>query len=260
MDYIAYFRGMTSALLEGQVAIITGASRGIGRATAELFAKAGSKIVIGYSQREDLAKQVCDNVTAEGGEAIVYKGDVSDYAAAGDMIAKTIDKYGRIDILVNNAGITDPRWFLEIAEDAWDKMLDINLKSVYNCCKHALPYMIQQEYGRIISISSDSGKAGSMAGAHYCAAKAGVIGFTKAIANQMVQYNITANAIAPGLIDTEMIRWRTPEQMKEDVGLIPLKRVGRGVDVAQAAVFLASKYAGYITGYTLDINGGLYMD
>jgi len=260
MDYIAYFREMTSALLDGQVAIITGASRGIGRATAELFAKAGAKIVIGYSQREDLARQVCDNVTAEGREAIVYKGDVSNYAAAGELIEKTIDKYGRIDILVNNAGITDPRWFLEIAEDAWDKMLDINLKSVYNCCKHALPYMIQQEYGRIISISSDSGKAGSMAGAHYCAAKAGVIGFTKAIANQMVQYNITANAIAPGLIDTEMIRWRTPEQMKEDVGLIPLKRVGRGVDVAQAAVFLASKYAGYITGYTLDINGGLYMD
>ena len=260
MDYLAYFRNMTCPLLEGQVAVITGASRGIGRATAELFAQAGARIVISYSQRDDAARQVYDTVTARGQQAILFKGDVSDYATAGKLITLAMEHYGRIDILVNNAGITDPRFFLTIAEDAWDRMLGVNLKSIYNCCKHALPYMVKQGYGRIISISSDSGKAGSMAGAHYCAAKAGVIGFTKAIANQFAQYNITANAIAPGLIDTEMIHWRTPEQWDEDVGLIPLKRVGQGIDVARAAAFLGSKQASYITGYTLDINGGLYMD
>jgi 3-oxoacyl-[acyl-carrier protein] reductase len=260
MDYLAYFRGMTSTLLEGQVAVVTGGSRGIGRATAELFAQAGAKVVIGYSQRDDAAQQVYASITGGGQQAILFKGDVSDYTTAGKLIATAIEAYGRLDILVNNAGITDPRFFLQIAEEAWDRMLAVNLKSIYNCCKHALPHMVKQAYGRIISISSDSGKAGSMAGAHYCAAKAGVVGFTKAIANQFAPYHITANAIAPGLIDTEMIRWRTPEQWNEDVGLIPLKRVGQGVEVARAAAFLASKQAEYITGYTLDINGGLYMD
>lgn len=260
MDYLAYFQQMTCALLEGQVAVVTGASRGIGRAIAEGFASTGANVVINYSQRDDAAREVYNAVTAAGRQAVLFKGDVSDYTTAGKLIARAVEHYGKIDILINNAGITDPRFFLTIAEDAWDRMLAVNLKSIYNCCKHALPHMVKQGYGRIISISSDSGKAGSMAGAHYCAAKAGVIGFTKAIANQFAQYNITANAIAPGLIDTEMIRWRTPEQWKEDIGLIPLKRVGKVVEVARVAAFLASRQAGYITGYTLDINGGLYMD
>ncbi|MDK2934939.1 MAG: 3-oxoacyl-[acyl-carrier protein] reductase [Clostridiales bacterium] len=261
MDYITYFKDMHTPFLEGKVAIITGASRGIGRETVELMAELGAKVVISYVRNDGLAKELYDRVTQKGQEALLFKGDLSDYEEAKQLIDSTIQKFGKIDILVNNAGITDPRFFLEISEEDWDGMMDINLKSMYNCCKHAVPYMIEQSYGKIINMSSVVGKSGSIgAGAHYCAAKAGAIGFTKALANQLAPHGITVNSIAPAMIDTEMIRWRTPEQMKSHVELIPLKRIGVCSEVTQAIAFLCSKFADFITGYCMDINGGLYMD
>lgn len=261
MDYISYFKDIYSPFLKGKVAVVTGASKGIGRETAELFARLGADVVIGYSKNEELAKEVYENVVKERCQAMLFKGDLSDINVAEQLIKKTIEKFGKIDILVNNAGITDPKFFLDITEEAWDRMSDINFKSLYNCCKHVVPYMMKQKSGKIISMSSVVGKSGSIgAGAHYCAAKAGVIGLTKALANQLAPYSITVNAIAPAMIDTEMIRWRTPELMAEHVNLIPMKRIGKCSEVAGAAAFLASKYADFITGYAMDINGGLYMD
>ncbi|MBZ4646765.1 MAG: 3-oxoacyl-[acyl-carrier protein] reductase [Petroclostridium sp.] len=261
MDYINYFKDMHTPFLEGKVAIITGASRGIGREAAELMAELGAKVVISYARNDELAKELYDIVTQKGQQALLFKGDLAQYEEAKQLIEKTIGKFGKIDILINNAGITDPRFFLELSEEDWDRMMDTNLKSIYNCCKHVVPYMMKQGYGKIINMSSVVAKSGSIgAGAHYCAAKAGVIGFTKALANQLAPHGITVNSIAPAMIDTEMIRWRTPEQMKEHVELIPLKRIGLCSEVTQAIAFLSSKFADFITGYCMDINGGLYMD
>lgn len=261
MNYITYFKDIYTPFLEGKVAIITGASKGIGRETAQLMAELGANVVISYVKNDELAKEVYEAIIQKGKDALLFKGDLSDYGQAKRLIEDTIKKFGKIDILINNAGITDPRFFLELTEEDWDKMMDINLKSMYNCCKHTVPYMIKQHYGRIINMSSVVGKSGSIgAGAHYCAAKAGAISFTKALANQLAPYGITVNSIAPAMIDTEMISWRTPEQMKSHVELIPLKRIGLCSEVSQPIAFLCSKFADFITGYCMDINGGLYMD
>lgn len=261
MEYIDYFKEMYTPFLEGQVAVVTGASRGIGRDAAALLAELGAKVVITYVQNDELAEEIYDIVVDKGQEALLFKGNLAEYEQAERLVDETIKRFGKIDILINNAGITDPRFFLELSEEDWDKMMDINLKSIYNCCKHVVPHMIKQGSGKIINMSSVVAKSGSIgAGAHYCAAKAGTIGLTKALANQLSSHGITVNAIAPAMIDTEMIRWRTPEQMKEHVEFIPLRRIGLCSEVTQAIAFLSSKFADFITGYCMDINGGLYMD
>ncbi|WP_422448013.1 3-oxoacyl-ACP reductase family protein [Thermoanaerobacterium sp. DL9XJH110] len=258
---INYFDKMREPFLKEKVALITGASKGIGRDIALLLAQLGAKVVINYSKNEDKAMEVLKEIQDKGGEAIIYKTDVSISKEVNRMVEDTIGKFGKIDILVNNAGITDPRFFLEIKEEDWDRMMGIHLKGAFNCCKYIVPHMIERRYGRIINMSSAVAKSGSIgAGAHYCAAKAGIIGFTKALANQLAQYNITVNAVAPAMIDTEMIRWRSEELLKEHIELIPMKRIGTCREVSEAVAYLASDFAEFITGYTIDINGGLYMD
>jgi len=259
--HLKYFDDLQKDLLKDQVALVTGASRGIGREIALLMAKCGAKVVINYSKNKNKALEVLQEIKNQNGQGVMYKADVSNSQEVKAMVENVIKEFKKVDILVNNAGITGPKFFLEITENEWDEMIDINLKGVFNCCKYIVPYMIERKYGRIINMSSAVAKSGSLgAGAHYCAAKAGVIGFTKALANQLAKYKITVNAIAPAMIDTEMIKWRSEEKLKEHIELIPMKRIGKPNEVSEAVVFLASKYADYITGATLDINGGLYMD
>ncbi|WP_278429253.1 3-oxoacyl-ACP reductase family protein [Caldanaerobacter subterraneus] len=256
-----YFDKMCEPFLKEKVALITGASKGIGKDIALLMAQLGAKVVINYSNSGDKAKEVLKEIQDKGGEALIYKADVSVSKEVNNMVEDVIGIFGKIDILVNNAGITDPRFFLDIKEEDWDRMINIHLKGTFNCCRFVVPHMIKMRYGRIINMSSAVAKSGSIgAGAHYCAAKAGIIGFTKALANQLAKYKITVNAVAPAMIDTEMIRWRTEEQLKEHIELIPMKRIGTCREVSEAVVYLASDFAEFITGYTIDINGGLYMD
>ncbi|MDN5302119.1 MAG: 3-oxoacyl-[acyl-carrier protein] reductase [Thermoanaerobacteraceae bacterium] len=260
-NVINYFGKMQDPFLQGKVALITGASKGIGKDIALLMAELGAKVVINYSKNQDTAKQVKNEIEKNGGEAIMFKADVSRSCEVKDMVETTIREFGKVDILVNNAGITDPRFFLELTEEDWDRMMDIHLKGCFNCCRYVVPHMIENNYGKIINMSSGVAKSGSIgAGAHYCAAKAGIIGFTKALAVQLAKYNITVNSIAPAMIDTEMIRWRPKELMEQHIELIPMKRIGTCREVSEAAAFLASDFAGFITGATIDINGGLYMD
>jgi NAD(P)-dependent dehydrogenase (short-subunit alcohol dehydrogenase family) len=249
-------------LLKDKIVIVTGSSRGIGREIAFQMAQAGAIVIINHlPEDESEAMDTLESIIREGGYAYAKKADVSILEEVESMVDEVVSKFGKIDILVNNAGITDPRFFLELTENDWDKMINVNLKSVYNCCSCAVPHMLKQNYGRIVNISSVVAKSGSIgSGAHYCAAKAGILGFTKSLANEMAHSNITVNAVAPGLIDTRMIKWRTSAQLKNHIDLIPVKRIGVCSDIAGTVVFLASHYADYITGATVDVNGGIYMD
>lgn len=245
--------------LEGKKAIVTGSSRGIGRAIAIAFAREGAHVLINYVSRDSEAQKVATAVQAFGRTPLVYKADVSDAAQVQGMAEKALAHWGRIDILVNNAGITHVATPFEMTEQDWDRVLRINLKSAFLCCKAVLETMVKQGGGRIINISSMVGKSGTISGPAYIASKAGMIGLTKALASHLACYNILVNAIAPALIDTEMLRWRTPEQWKETMETIPLRRLGDPMDMAEAAVFLASNGGNFITGATIDVNGGLYM-
>lgn len=246
---------------KNKVVIVTGASRGIGKATAAMFARKGAKVVIHYNSNRAGADEVAAEIEKMGRDYLIVQADVSKMDEVRDMVNKTIDKFGRVDILVNNAGITEPKDFRDTTEEEWDRMMRINLKSVFLCCKEVVPYMEKQQYGRIINLSSIVGKTGGIgAGVHYCAAKAGVIGFSKALANQVAKDGITVNVVAPGMIDTRMISWRSPELMKKHVGQIPVGRVGKTEEVAAAICYLASDEAAFMTGQTLDINGGMYMN
>lgn len=261
MDYISYFKQMNQPFLEGQVAVVTGSSKGIGRETALCLASLGADVVVCYFGNQEKAQEVCARIEQMGRRSMCFGGDLSDFEVAKRLIDQTIEKFSKIDILVNNAGITGPMFFTKIDEAEWDKMAAMNFKNMYNCCYHAVPHMMEKNYGRIINTSSLVGKSGSIgAGAHYCAAKAGAIGFSKALANQLAPYHITVNTVAPGMIETDMIMWRTPEMMKEHVKLIPLQCTGKIKESAEPIAFLASRFADYITGYCMDINGGLYMD
>lgn len=261
MDYISYFQKMQGPFLEGQAAVVTGSSRGIGRETALTLASLGASVAVTYHGNKEKAEEVCHEIGRTGQKAVCFGGDLSDFDAARRLMDLALHSFGKIDILVNNAGITGPMFFSKIDEDEWDKMAAMNFKSMYNCCYHAHFPMMEKKYGRIINTSSLVGKSGGIgAGAHYCATKAGAIGFSKALANQLAPWNITVNTVAPGMIETEMILWRTPTQMKEHVKLIPLQTTGKIAESAGPVAFLASPFAGYITGYCMDINGGLYMD
>jgi len=248
-------------LFLNKVVLITGASRGIGRDMAVTFAKSGARLALNYRSNEQEMQKTVELVSEYCQDFLICRGDVSEYSEVKNMIEEVIFKFGKIDVLINNAGITKPKFFMDVDENEWDMMLKVNLKSMYNCCHNVLPYMIKRHYGKIINMSSVVAKSGSIgAGAHYCAAKAGVMGLTKALADQFAEYGINVNAIAPGMIDTDMIRWRSPELLKEHMQKIPLKRIGITTDVSGAVLFLTSEYANYITGYTMDINGGMYLD
>jgi 3-oxoacyl-[acyl-carrier protein] reductase len=245
--------------MEGKKTIVTGASRGLGRAIALAFAREGADVLVNCANREEQAKEVAAAIEGCGRHAVVHRADVSDPAQVQAMVGAALAAFGRVDVLVNNAGITMPKGPLETSEAEWDRVLAVNLKSVFLCSRAVVEGMMAQGGGRIINISSTAGQTGTLSGPAYCASKAGVIGLTKSLARSFAPHNVLVNALSPALIDTEILYWRTPEQWKTTLESIPLKRLGSPDDLAEAAVFLASSGGNFITGATLDINGGLHM-
>ena len=240
-------------MLNGKVAVVTGASRGIGRQIAISMAKEGAVVIVNYNGSAAKAEEVVKEITEAGGQAEAVQCNVSDYSAAEAFLKDIISRYKRIDILVNNAGITRDNLLMKMSEEEFDAVIDTN------CIKHVSRQMLKQKGGRIINISSVSGVMGNAGQANYCASKAGVIGLTKSVAREIGSRGITVNAIAPGFIDTEMTAV-LPDDVKKAMGeQIPLKRFGTTEDVAQAAVFLASDRAAYITGQVLCVDGGMAM-
>ena len=250
--------------LQGKIALVTGSSGDIGAGTALMFAQLGASVAVHYHANRETAQEVALGIEKTGSEALVVQADVVQRKQVEAMIEQIVERFGRIDILVNNAGVrrkrTDHKYILDVTDADWDAELETHLRGTFNCCKAVVPHMIEQGYGRIVSVSSVVARSGSIgASVQYPAAKAGMFGFTKALANQVAKDGITVNVVAPGMIDTSRIRWRTPEQMKKHVGKIPVGRLGKVEEVAAAICFLASEQAGYITGATLDVNGGMYM-
>jgi 3-oxoacyl-[acyl-carrier protein] reductase len=245
--------------MEGKKTIVTGASRGLGRAIALAFAREGADVLVNYAIREEQATEVAAAIEGCGRRSVIHRADVSDPAQVQAMVGVALAAFGRVDVLVNNAGITMPKGPLVTSEADWDRVMAVNLKSVFLCSRAVAEGMMAQGGGWIINIASTAGQTGTLSGPAYCAAKAGVIGLTKSLARSFAPHNILVNALSPALIDTEILYWRTPEQWKETLAAIPLKRLGSPDDLAEAAVFLASNGGNFITGATIDINGGLHM-
>ncbi|KKB39308.1 3-oxoacyl-[acyl-carrier-protein] reductase [Bacillus thermotolerans] len=245
--------------LEGKTALVTGASRGIGRAVALELAREGARVIVNYSGSEEKAKQVVEDIKAIGREAIAVKCNVADSEEVADMFKQALEAFGKVDILVNNAGITRDNLLMRMKEEEWDAVINTNLKGVFLCTKTATRPMMKQRSGRIINIASVVGVSGNPGQANYVAAKAGVIGLTKTTAKELAPRGITVNALAPGFITTDMTD-ALPEENKEALlSQIPLGRLGDPEDIAKAAAFLASDDAGYITGQTIHVNGGMVM-
>jgi len=248
--------------LEGKVSLVTGASRGIGRAIALKLASLGSSVAVNYVAIEASNKADADNVVESvirlGGEAMSVEADIRNGAAVKAMVEQVIDKWGKIDILVNNAGINRDTLLLRMSDDAWDDVINTNLRGAYLCTKFAVRHMMRQEWGRIISISSVVGRVGNAGQSNYAAAKGGIIAFTKSVAREMSSRNITANAVAPGFIVTEMTNKLPPERKESMLAMIPLQRLGQPEDVAELVGFLATEKAGYITGQVITIDGGAF--
>ena len=246
-------------LLDGRYALVTGASRGIGRAIALRLAAEGAAVALNFAGNVAAAEAVRKEIESAGGKAILVPADVADETAATEMVEKTAEAFGAIDILVNNAGITRDSLLLRMKEEDWDAVLNTNLKGVFHCSKAATKFMMKKRYGRIVNLASVVGLVGNSCQANYAAAKAGVIGFTKALAKELAGRGITANAIAPGFIRSDMTDV-LPDKVKETMlAGIPLGRAGEPEDVAKAALFLASDQAAYITGQVLTVDGGMVM-
>jgi 3-oxoacyl-[acyl-carrier protein] reductase len=251
---------MRPVRLDGQVVIVTGASRGIGKAIAEMFGREGAKIVVNYNTSDKQAQAVANRIVDHGGEAICAKADVSKSEEVKRMIETTVKTYGRIDVLVNNAGVLITKDFFDINEDEWDKTIDVNLKGAYLCSKEVAPIMLKQKKGKIINISSNSGlyHPSAMRFAEYVTSKAGMNGLTKALALRLGPY-ITVNAICPGWIKTEMVAETDPEVERKILEETALRRYGTPEEVAASALFLASSEADFITGELLIVAGGRGM-
>lgn len=246
-------------MLENQVALVTGASRGIGQAIAVALASQGATVIVNYNGSEERAKATVAQIEAEGGKAEAVRCNVADFTACGQMMADVIKHYGRLDILVNNAGITRDNLLMKMSEEDFDAVLDTNLKGAFNCIKHVSRQMLKQRSGRIISISSVSGVMGNAGQANYSASKAGIIGLTKAAARELASRGITVNAIAPGFIQTEMTQVLSDAVKAAATEQIPMKHFGETEDIAQTALFLASGNAKYITGQVICVDGGMAM-
>ncbi|HOJ93301.1 MAG TPA: 3-oxoacyl-[acyl-carrier-protein] reductase [Dictyoglomaceae bacterium] len=244
-------------MLDGKVALVTGGSRGIGRATALALSREGAKILINYKGNEEAALETLKELKEFGGEGEIYKADVSIEEEVEGLFSFLLEKWGKLDILVNNAGITRDNLLLRMKVEEWDKVINTNLKGTFLCTKAAVKIMLKQKSGRIINISSIVGLKGNIGQANYASAKAGIIGFTKSVAREVASRGITVNAIAPGFISTEMTLALSEEMRKKILEEIPLGRFGTCEDVAAAVKFLASDEANYITGVVLNIDGGL---
>lgn len=245
--------------LEGKKVLVTGASRGIGRAVALAMAAEGADVVVNYAGSEAAAKAVAAEIEAMGRKALVIQADISSNEAVTAMVDQVVKEMGRVDVLVNNAGITRDGLLMRMKEEDWDAVLTTNLKGVYNCTKAVIKYMMKQKAGHIVSISSVVGLAGSAGQANYAAAKAGVIGFTKAVAKEVATRGITVNAVAPGFIQTDMTAVLSEKVVEGMLQNIPQRKLGEPSDIAKAVIFLASDDANYITGQTLNVDGGMVM-
>lgn len=244
---------------DGKAAVVTGASRGIGRTVALRLAAEGAKVVVNYSGSQDKAEAVVEEIRAAGGEAFVFQANVSDADQVKDMMDETIKQFGSIDFLVNNAGITRDNLLMRMKEDEWDDVLSINLKGVFLCTKAVTRQMMRQRSGKIVNLASVVGIVGNPGQANYVAAKAGVIGLTKTTAKELAARNILVNAVAPGFITTDMTD-DLGEDMKEQLlSTIPLGKLGSAEDVANTVAFLLSDEAKYITGQTINVDGGMVM-
>lgn len=243
-------------MLTGRVALVTGASRGIGRAIATTLAAGGAHVVA--AARGDNARGTVDAITAAGGSAEVASLDVTDPASVEAVVAGVLERHKRVDILVNNAGVTRDQLMLRMKREDWDAVIAANLTGAYTCAQAVLKSMVRARQGRIISITSVVGEAGNAGQVNYAASKAGLIGFTKALALEVASRGITVNAVAPGLIDTDMTRAISAGAHDEWAKKIPLQRLGTPEDIAAAVRFLASDEAAYITGHVLSVNGGMH--
>ncbi len=246
-------------MLDGRIAVVTGASRGIGRAIALLLASRGATVIVNYNGSAEKAADVVREITEAGGTAEAVQCNVSDFEAAKEFITSVIKKYGRIDILVNNAGINRDDLIMKMSEADFDAVINTNLKGTFNCVRHASRQMLKQRYGRIVNIASVAGVAGNAGQVNYSASKAGIIGLTKAVARELASRGVTSNAVAPGFIDTDMTAALSDDVKESGVKQIPMGHFGSPEDVAETVAFLASDEAGYITGQVICVDGGMVM-
>ena len=246
-------------LLENKIALVTGASRGIGREIAKRFAQQGATVAFTYLSSIEKGQALEAELTAFGGKAKGYRSDASDFKAAEELVTQVVADFGTLDILVNNAGITRDTLLMRMSEEQWDEVLRVNLKSVFNLTKAATKPMMRAKSGSIINITSVVGLMGNAGQANYSASKAGILGFTKSVAKELGSRNIRSNALAPGFIETEMTSELNEKALEDWLKNIPLKRAGKGEDVADACVFLASDMSKYMTGQVLQVDGGMLM-
>ncbi len=246
-------------LLDGKVALVTGGSRGIGRAIAIRLAQEGARVAVNYAGNQTAAEEVKAIIEEQGGTAMLVQADVSDSAAATEMVTRVHEELGGLDILVNNAGITRDTLLVRMKDEDFDAVIGTNLKGIYACTKAAAKFMTKQRSGRIVNLSSVVGEIGNVGQTNYAAAKAGVIGFSKAAAKEFAARGITVNVVAPGFIDTDMTAVLKDNIREKLVEGIPLGTLGKPEHVADAVLFLVSDAASYITGQTLNVDGGMVM-
>lgn len=245
--------------LTGKVAVVTGSSRGIGRAIAVLLSRQGARVVVNSSRSSEAAEAVVAEIRSAGGEAINVTADVRDQADAERLIKAAVDAFGRFDILVNNAGVTRDTLLMRMSEDDWDTVMDLNLKGAFFCTKAAIRPLLKNKGGRIINITSVAGLAGNAGQANYAASKAGLVGFTRSVARELASRAITCNAVAPGFVPTALTNVLSDEWKAKAIDVIPLARAGDAEEIAAAVVFLASDEAAYVTGQVLAVDGGMTM-
>lgn len=245
--------------LKGKTAIVTGASRGIGRAIAVKLAELGANLVLNYRSDSKSVEDVIKEIESKGSKAIAVQGDVSVFSDAENIVKKAVEVFDSLDILINNAGITKDGLVLRMKEEDFDKVIDVNLKGAFNCIRHAAPVMVKQKGGKIVNISSVVGVTGNAGQINYSAAKAGIIGVTKSAARELASRGINVNAVAPGFIETDMTQILSDKVKESTLNTIPLKRFGSAQDIANMVAFLVSSSADYITGQVINVDGGMVM-